>query len=27
MIPTQACSILKLMEKTLKYPDGACFEI
>jgi hypothetical protein len=27
MIPTQACSILKLMEKTLKYPDGACFDI
>ncbi len=27
MIPTQACSILKLMERTLKYPDGACFDI
>ena len=27
MIPTQACSILKLMEKTSTYQDGACFDI
>lgn len=27
IIPAAACSILKLMEKTLKHPDGACFDI
>ena len=27
MIPKEVCSILKLMEKTLKHPDGACFNI